>query len=199
MSIPDESTVEEYYNLREQIKSYTKDMHMITSHPSYCLSFLQPGRLIRVKHEDVDYGWGAVVSFMQRHSARNDPEPIPPQKSYIVDVLLEVADDQLGRAKIDQQIPSGMCRPRPGEKSVMAVCPVMLTCLDSFSNIRIFLPEGLKSLDQKEQVRKALGEVKKRFPDGLPVLDPIEHMGITDESFKKLLRVRNSVYHRGYH
>jgi ATP-dependent RNA helicase DOB1 len=31
-------------------------------------------------------------------------------------------------------------------------------------------------------------EVKRRFPDGLPVLDPIENMEITDDSFKKLLR-----------
>ncbi|KAK5015975.1 ATP-dependent RNA helicase mtr4 [Cryomyces antarcticus] len=33
-----------------------------------------------------------------------------------------------------------------------------------------------------------LEEVKRRFPDGIAVLDPIENMGITDESFKKLLR-----------
>jgi ATP-dependent RNA helicase DOB1 len=31
-------------------------------------------------------------------------------------------------------------------------------------------------------------EVKRRFPDGIAVLDPIENMGITDDSFKKLLR-----------
>jgi ATP-dependent RNA helicase DOB1 len=38
-------------------------------------------------------------------------------------------------------------------------------------------------------VKKALDEVAKRFPDGLALLDPIENMGIKDDSFKKLLRV----------
>lgn len=32
-------------------------------------------------------------------------------------------------------------------------------------------------------------EVKKRFPEGIPQLDPIENMGIKDEGFKKLVRV----------
>jgi ATP-dependent RNA helicase DOB1 len=38
-------------------------------------------------------------------------------------------------------------------------------------------------------------EVKKRFPEGIPQLDPIENMGIKDEGFKKLVRVsvQNSV------
>jgi len=36
-----------------------------------------------------------------------------------------------------------------------------------------------------------LDEIKRRFPDGIAVLDPIENMGISDESFKKLLRVRS--------
>jgi ATP-dependent RNA helicase DOB1 len=37
---------------------------------------------------------------------------------------------------------------------------------------------------------KSVDEVKRRFPDGVPLLDPIENMQIKDESFKKLLRVR---------
>ena len=33
-------------------------------------------------------------------------------------------------------------------------------------------------------------EVKRRFPDGVPLLDPVDDMGIEDEAFKKLLEVR---------
>jgi ATP-dependent RNA helicase DOB1 len=33
-----------------------------------------------------------------------------------------------------------------------------------------------------------LAETKRRFPDGLPILDPLENMHIVDDSFKTLLR-----------
>ena len=189
IAIPDESSIEEYFNLRKQIKLYTADLHMIMTHPNYCLAFLQPGRLVRIKYNDVDYGWGAVVNFTPRQSSRDEKDTISPQMSYVVDVLLEVAESTFGTFKTDREIPSGMRPPEKGEKSQMQVCPVMLTCLDSISHVRIFLPESLKSADDRSRVNKALEEVKKRFPDGLAVLDPIENMGITDDSFKKLLRV----------
>ena len=32
-------------------------------------------------------------------------------------------------------------------------------------------------------------EVQRRFPDGLPMLDPIEDMGIKDEGLKSVIRV----------
>jgi ATP-dependent RNA helicase DOB1 len=54
------------------------------------------------------------------------------------------------------------------------------------------MPKDMKSREDIESVReqllKSLKEVERRFPDGLPILDPIENMNITDDSFKKLLR-----------
>jgi ATP-dependent RNA helicase DOB1 len=47
----------------------------------------------------------------------------------------------------------------------------------------------LHTTDSRNSVGKALEEVQKRFPDGIALLDPIENMGIRDDSFKKLLRV----------
>jgi len=43
------------------------------------------------------------------------------------------------------------------------------------------------------QALKSVKEVKRRFPDGIALLDPVENMGIVDEAFKKLLRVRSSL------
>ena len=61
MQIEDEGIVREYYDLRQQLNTYTKDMRDVITHPSYCLQFLQSGRLVRVKHNDHDFGWGAPV------------------------------------------------------------------------------------------------------------------------------------------
>jgi ATP-dependent RNA helicase DOB1 len=47
----------------------------------------------------------------------------------------------------------------------------------------------LKPAEERNNVLKSIMEVKKRFPEGIPQLDPIENMGIKDEGFKKLVRV----------
>lgn len=44
----------------------------------------------------------------------------------------------------------------------------------------------------------ALQEVQKRFPDGLPLLDPIDDMGIKDPSLKKVIQKVEAFEHRMY-
>ena len=190
MEVPDEGTIRDYYELRQQLGTYTKDMHDVINHPNYCLQFMQSGRLVRIKYMDNDFGWGAVVNFIQRKPSRDQKEPLPPQQSYILDVLLQVDDSSTNGTKTHQDLPHGIRPPVQGEKSKMEVVPVLLSCVEAISHIRIFLPSTLNSADQRNTVKKALEEVKRRFPDGIAVLDPIENMGITDNSFKKLLRVR---------
>ncbi|MCJ1390455.1 ATP-dependent RNA helicase mtr4 [Xylographa bjoerkii] len=188
MEIADESTIRDYYELRQQLSTYSKDMRDVINHPNYCLQFMQPGRLVRIKHMDYDFGWGAVTNFTARKLPRDQTESMPPQQSYILDVLLQVADSSSNGTKTHQDLPQGIRPPLEGEKVKMDVVPVLLSCVESISHIRIFLPDNLKSSDQRNTVRKSLDEVKRRFPDGIAVLDPIENMGITDSSFKKLLR-----------
>ena len=189
MEIVDESTIREYYELRQQLSIYSKDMRDVINHPNYCLQFMQPGRLVRIKYMDHDFGWGAVTNFTPRKPNRDQTEQIPPQQSYILDVLLQVADGSANGTKTHQDLPQGIRPPMEGEKVKMDVVPVLLSCIESISHIRIFLPNDLKSADMRNTVRKSLDEVKRRFPDGIAVLDPIENMGISDNSFKKLLRV----------
>jgi ATP-dependent RNA helicase DOB1 len=185
--ITDETTVKDYYNLRQQLDSHTKDMRDVIMHPNYCLQFLQAGRLVKIKFKDYDFGWGAVVAFTPRRA--NKGEILQPQESYVVDVLLSVASDSKFAPQANDGLPPGVRPPAAGEKGKMEVVPVLLNCIESIGHLRVFLPNELKSTDQKNSVRKALDEVKKRFPDGIAILDPIENMKITDDSFKRLLRV----------
>ncbi|KAI9874221.1 MAG: ATP-dependent RNA helicase mtr4 [Pleopsidium flavum] len=189
IEIADEGTIREYYDLRQQLITYTKDMRDVINHPNYCLQFMQSGRLVRIKYMDHDFGWGAVVNFTQRRPSREQkPEDITPQQSYVLDVLLQVADSASNGTKTHQDLPHGVRPPADGEKSKLEVVPVLLSCIESIGHIRVYLPNDLKSADQRATVRKSLDEVKRRFPDGIAVLDPIENMGITDDSFKKLMR-----------
>ncbi len=66
--------------------------------------------------------------------------------------------------------------------------PCLLTCVEALSQIRVFMPKRMESRDEKEQVGRSIEEVNRRFPDGIPKLDPLENMGITDDSFKALMR-----------
>lgn len=66
MIIPDEETVAEYYERKKQLEELGRDFRDVITHPTYSLPFLQPGRLVTVKHNDKDYGWGVVVNFSKR-------------------------------------------------------------------------------------------------------------------------------------
>lgn len=190
MQITDEGTVREYYDLRKQLDGHSKDMRDVINHPNYCLQFMQSGRLVRIKHNDNDFGWGAVVNFTPRKPGKDQKaEEITAQQSYIIDVLLQVADTSSNGTRTHQDLPQGVQPALEGEKSKMEVVPILLSCVESIGHVRIFLPADLKSADQRNTARKSIDEVKRRFPDGIAVLDPIENMGITDASFKNTLRV----------
>jgi len=84
IEIEDEAMVKEYYDLRQQLDLYTKDMHNVITHPNYCLQFMQSGRLVRIKYGDYDFGWGAVVNFTERKAPKGQKqETISPQQSYM--------------------------------------------------------------------------------------------------------------------
>lgn len=191
MQITDEGTVREYYDLRKQLDGHSKDMRDVINHPNYCLQFMQSGRLVRIKHNDNDFGWGAVVNFTPRKPGKDQKaEDITAQQSYVIDVLLQVRDISSNGTRTHQDLPQGVQPALEGEKSKMEVVPILLSCVESIGHVRIFLPADLKSADQRNTARKSIDEVKRRFPDGIAVLDPIENMGITDASFKNTLRVR---------
>ncbi|KAG9235050.1 rRNA-processing arch domain-containing protein [Amylocarpus encephaloides] len=189
IEISDESIIKEYYDLRKQLMVYTKDMRDVINHPNYCLQFMQPGRLVHIKYLDHDFGWGAVVKFSPRKAGNNEsPDSFPPQQSYILDVLLPVSLDSSVGTQTTTDVPLGICPPVEGGQGKMEVVPVLLTCIEAIGQPRIFLPRDLRPVNERNFVRKALDEVQRRFPDGIAILDPIDNMGITDESFKKLLR-----------
>ncbi|KAJ5665768.1 rRNA-processing arch domain-containing protein [Penicillium maclennaniae] len=188
MAIEDEGTIREYYDLRKQLDGFAEDVQAVISHPNYALPFFQAGRLVQVKDKDQDFGWGAVVKYTKRQPPKNSTEEIPPSKEYIVDVLLKIADGPSVGTKTFQDLPPGVRPAKEGEKFRMEVVPVAIGCIHAIAHLRIFLPKDLTSVDSRNGVKRALDEVAKRFPDGYALLDPIENMGIKDESFKKLLR-----------
>lgn len=195
--IPDEPIIKDYHAKRSEIERHTKDMVHVIQHPTHCLEFLQPGRLVQIQNPKTgqDFGWGVVLNFTQRKAPKFGEKEFEAQESYFVDVLLHLdarSEQFTPLSHPTGMIPDGILARKTGSPSIFEAVPCMLTCLKSISQIRVFMPKDVKTRGDIEEVRKellkSLTEVERRFPDGLPILDPIESMGITDEKFKTLLR-----------
>ena len=118
---------------------------------------------------------------------------LTPHEEYVIDVLLNCRHGSTVPKVHDPLIPAAIsAQPcAPGEKGVSSVVPVLLTTVEGISLLRIYLPKDLRSLEARETVWKSVLEVDKRFPDGIPLLDPISHMNIADDKFKVLVDVGN--------
>lgn len=55
-----------HYEYHRQSDQPTADFWEVITHSSYSLSFLLPGRLIKIKYRNSDFGWGVVINFQKR-------------------------------------------------------------------------------------------------------------------------------------
>ncbi|KAF7313786.1 hypothetical protein HMN09_00535800 [Mycena chlorophos] len=194
MVIPDEALVEEYYGYRTQLDQMSADFREVVTHPTYSLPFLQAGRLVKVKYQKQNFGWGVIINFQKRLPPKNRPLPtaeeIPPHEQYIVDVLLNCAPGSTS-SKDKHAVkaePVGFQPCPPGQKGVPIVVAVLLSTIEAISHLRIFLPKDLRGDAARETVWKSVLEIQRRFPDGIALLDPVENLGIKDDKFTSLVQ-----------
>ncbi|XP_037608025.1 exosome RNA helicase MTR4 [Sebastes umbrosus] len=190
IEIPNEEAVLTYYKIRQQMAKLGKDIQEFIHKPKYCLPFLQPGRLVKVKNEDADFGWGVVVNFCKKSNVKTstDSEPL-----YVVEVLVHCSKDSVKDAATEAAKPAA-----PGETGEMQVVPVVLHLLTSISSVRLYIPKDLRPFDNRQLMLKSIQEVQKRFPDGVPLLDPVDDMGIKDPALKKVIQKVEAFEHRMY-
>uniref|UniRef100_A0A4W5MXB9 Exosome RNA helicase MTR4 n=1 Tax=Hucho hucho TaxID=62062 RepID=A0A4W5MXB9_9TELE len=185
IEIPNEESVVTYYKIRQQLAKLSKEIEEFIHKPKYCLPFLQPGRLVKVKNEDADFGWGVVVNFSKNIGGNN---PL-----YVVEVLVHCSKESVKNTATEAAKPAAA-----GEKGEMQVVPVMLHLLTSISSVRLYSPKDLRPYDNRQSMLKSIQEVQKRFPDGVPLLDPIDDMGIKDLGLKKVIQKVEAFEHRMY-
>ncbi|XP_061603871.1 exosome RNA helicase MTR4 [Phyllopteryx taeniolatus] len=190
IKIANEESVVTYYRYRQQLAKLGEDIQHFIHKPKYCLPFLQPGRLVKVKNEDADFGWGVVVNFSKKSNVKvsTDTEPL-----FVAEVLLHCSKDSIKEAASEAAKPAA-----PGENGEMQVVPVMLHLLTAISSVRLYIPKDLRPFDNRQLMLKSIREVQKRFPDGVPLLDPVDDMGIQDAGLKKVIRKVEFLEHRMY-
>ncbi|KAF0408354.1 antiviral helicase [Gigaspora margarita] len=159
--IPDEDIIAEYYDTRRLLDVYTHEMRQIINLPSNCLQFLKPGRLVRVRHADMDFGWGMVVAYGKRVDQKYTADSTFEQRlqetsdgqdhqlsstdKYFVDVLLYCDKDSIV-AKAADGTTTGVKPCKENGTGEMMVVPVELNSLYCISQIRIFPPKSLTLL-----------------------------------------------------
>ncbi|XP_041358322.1 exosome RNA helicase MTR4-like [Gigantopelta aegis] len=189
--IPNEDQIAAYYKIRQQLDNLGRELMQYIQKPCYLLPFLQPGRLVKVKNKEDNFGWGVVINFqkkMDQSGVAKDANPL-----YVVDVLLHVS-----KSNIRSQNTADV-KPCPkGDRGDMFVVPVMTALLEEISAVRLYVPQDLRPPDNRMSVLKSLMEVQKRFPDGLPHLDPIEDMGIKEKGLQEVIKKIEAFEHRLY-
>ncbi|KAI0691443.1 rRNA-processing arch domain-containing protein [Cytidiella melzeri] len=193
MVIEDEPLIAEYYEYRQQLEQMGADFREVITHPNYSVPFLQPGRLVKINYKDLDFGWGVVINYQKRLPPKNRPMPtaeeIPPHEQYVVDVLLNCASgSSLPKDRSNTTpTPLGIQPCKAGEKGEPLVVPVLLSTVEQISHLRLYLPKDIRPLASRETAWKSVLETHRRFPDGIPLLDPVQNMHITDDKFRALV------------
>ncbi|KAK2972595.1 hypothetical protein RJ640_007767 [Escallonia rubra] len=181
-----EAEVAEYHQLRLSLTQLEKKMMAETTRPERVLSFLLPGRLVKIREGGTDWGWGVVVNVVKKPPAPSGS--LPPAlsssrgSSYIVDTLLHCS---LGSSENGSR--PKPCPPRHGEKGEMHVVPVQLPLISALSKLRISVPSDLRPVEARQSVLLAVQELGKRFPQGLPKLNPVKDMSIEDPEVVELM------------
>ncbi|PSS36362.1 DExH-box ATP-dependent RNA helicase [Actinidia chinensis var. chinensis] len=181
-----EAKVAEYHKLKLDIAELEKKMMAEITRPERVLYFLLPGRLVKVREGGTDWGWGVVVNVVKKPPVALGS--LPPALSssrgvsYIVDTLLHCSiglNENGSKPK--------PCPPSPGEKGEMHVVPVQLPLISALSKLRISIPSDLRPVEARQNILLAVQELEKRFPQGLPKLNPVKDMGIEEPEFVELV------------
>jgi ATP-dependent RNA helicase DOB1 len=206
---PEESQqVSQYYQMDQQLVLTRKKIKDIVRKPSHILRFLQVGgRFLEVSVDGENFGWGVLVSCKKKQGtgAGGDAGRLAAASGpqYTLDVLLQCVDrhfdDESNKGKDEDAENNKLiwrgnlqtCRPAHSDDKnslvSMRVFSVGMENIENISAIRIFTPQDCTTVEARRKVEASVKEVRKRFPDGLPLLDPVDDLKISDETFKTLL------------
>ena len=90
VEVENEESASSYYRLRQQIERLGRQMDSIILSPKHCLPFINPGRLVKVRHGKKDFGWGIIVNFKKEKNTNPEEEPV-----YRVDVMCNCDKDSV--------------------------------------------------------------------------------------------------------
>lgn len=188
IAVADEPEIREYYELSQQLQRYQGEVRDVVSHPGHLLAFLTPGRLVRVKVGEFDYGWGIVALFLKR---KRQDQAFSAHEAYVVlvFVMLMFVDAPVNLIRLfNPQLPEGIRPAKAGEQLRAEFIPITLDLIYAISKARVKVPEDMTLLQLKKTLVKTLKATLNKMGDNIPLLDPVANMNIDDPEFKTLLK-----------
>ncbi|CAG8739348.1 3408_t:CDS:10, partial [Dentiscutata erythropus] len=196
IEIPQEESVSQYHNLRLLLDEFEKEVRDIIFKPGHCLTYINRGRVVKVKFNGMDFGWGVVVRYdelaRQEHfdnnaiTSRIRTHSNPGEITYKIKVLVKVTRDSFTSYDgVDFNV-----RPcSPDGQGVCMIIPVGLDDLQVLSQFRFKANVDDLEYDivQRNAVYKSVLKLISEVPDGHP-MDPREHLNIKDERLYSLLQ-----------
>ena len=194
--------VAEYFEIEKQIEKYRLMVKEIYQREENIISFLVPGRIIRVKDNvnKIDWGWGIVINFTRRRLnvksvfkpdgqglTKNDKAvDIDESKPLlIIDVMLYVQKKLEGN-----EIKPGDPQKKNG---MLGIVPIMLPCVDDLSKVQMKIIHDLVDKKNIKKMENFYFELMKRFDWYPPPLDPVKDMEIDDPNFLDYLKKINEL------
>ncbi|XP_052825381.1 exosome RNA helicase MTR4 [Octopus bimaculoides] len=147
LKIPNEEQIATYYKIRQQLDALAVEFQGYITKPQNILQFLQPGRLIKVKNTDDDFGWGVVVNVQKKA----DQSKLESDVQYVCEVLLHLSPES---AHTHSSLSIKPCP--PGQKGEMQVVPILIHLISSISSVRLYVPKDLRSLDSRQSILKSV-------------------------------------------
>jgi ATP-dependent RNA helicase DOB1 len=174
------------FEMQDGLAALQREIQRACTLPAHCLPFLQPGRVVYVKHSGSDFGAGIIMNFTRNEAQERAAAAAggSAASAYTVDLLV--------RCIAESQPPKPLADPSTAAWHVShgaEIVTLPLVAIAVFTQARLKVLKDLRSLDQRRRMMDLLAECCKRCEGGQPpLLDPVQSMGIKDEGFKKLLR-----------
>ena len=191
IEVPQEEAVAEYEAMSGLLAQKNSEISRLAMQAVYSVPFLQPGRMVRVACDGVEWGWGVVLALRKTSSnnqaASNKNKVVAEGEDmirpaadaaagkaveYIVDVLMEVcvsaAEDgvkvkEAGALSILPRSTMDGADATKGLTTSLQAVHVALEGISSLSAVRLNLPKDITGDKAKSSINKSLQEVKRRF------------------------------------
>ncbi|KAJ8955263.1 hypothetical protein NQ318_000290 [Aromia moschata] len=160
--IQSEDQIASYYNIRKELEALGIQFRIPHS-------ILQPGRLIKIKSQDDEYDWGAVVNFKKVQEIVPGRKNRQGQSKTVTKIQIDLLLHVISENDTGDSIPKPCSEDQKGEVEIVSVDSSLVTHI---SSVRLYCPNDLRSKDSRKGMYKAVKEVKKRFPEGPPLLNP---------------------------
>ncbi|KAG0272234.1 ATP-dependent RNA helicase mtr4 [Linnemannia exigua] len=196
---PEKQLLEQYHELRIQLATCAKEIRSIVFNPIYSLQYLQRGRIVNIAFDKQSVGWGVLTGCQKARpppgkkasSSGNGDKSVA---AFILDVLLPFPRDTKfeygsGGLVVGIENPVAQMGKTSLEHLEFTAVKVSLDAVRYIGAPLISLPMDIRqSSGSRVNAFKALLELQRRCPDGIPILDPVEDMGIRTPALQRVVR-----------